>query len=156
MVELEGTFKNHLVQSHCCGQEHIPTRPGRSNSSRLTFITSSDRALRTSLGNLFQCFTCPHDNKIVPNLQSKSFDLKPLPLALSLEILVRSLCLYFSPPYILKGQNFNFQCSFSMEFIVWVTNYCFVCCQQSPVNILYLYCVLSLQLVPTFVLFLLP
>lgn len=95
-------------------------------------------------------FHCPHNNKFVPYVQSKSFDLKPLPPALSLQISERGLSVFITALFIYCKAKMLVSHAVS----VWTSlsgslgrtkHYCFVCCLHSPVSILYLYCFFSLS-----------
>ena len=73
----------------------------------LALKISSDRASSISLGNLFHCLTTltVKDFFLVSNLNLPSLSLKPLPLFLSQQPLLKSLSSSFLklPFYILKG-----------------------------------------------------
>ena len=90
---LEGTLKNHLVQCLCRGQGHLsPIRLLKALSS-LTLNTSKDWTSTTSPDNLFQCLTTLIIKNffLMSRLNLPSFSLKPLPLVLSLQALVKCL-----------------------------------------------------------------
>ena len=87
--------QRHLVQLPCLGQKHpspdqvakSPTQPD------LERFQGDDGASTTSLGYLLQCLTTVIVKNVflMSNLNLPSFSLKPLPLVLSLEALVKSL-----------------------------------------------------------------
>uniref|UniRef100_A0A8C9EVD1 Uncharacterized protein n=1 Tax=Pavo cristatus TaxID=9049 RepID=A0A8C9EVD1_PAVCR len=56
-IELEETFKGHLVQLPCKEQEHLQLHQVLRYTSSLTLNVSMDRAYTTSPGNLCQCLT---------------------------------------------------------------------------------------------------
>ena len=89
----EGTFEGHLIQPPCHEQGHLhpdqvaqsPVQPG--------LECFQDGASTTSLGNLGQGFTALSINNffLIPSLNLPSFILKPPPLVLSLQPLLKSL-----------------------------------------------------------------
>ncbi|KAK4807110.1 hypothetical protein QYF61_018451 [Mycteria americana] len=90
---LEGNFKGHLVQPPCNEQGHLQLDQVAQSPDKLTLTVSRDGASTTSLGNLFQCFTTliVKNFFLISSLNLPSFSLKPLPLVLSQQALVKSL-----------------------------------------------------------------
>ena len=86
-LELEETFKGHLVQLPYSERGHLQLHQVLRAPSSLTLNVSRDGAPTTSLGN--QSF-------LISNLNLPSFSLKPFPLVISPGTLLRSL----SPPFL--------------------------------------------------------
>jgi len=102
-VGLKGSFKDHLFQPLFRGQGHlsldqVPQNPALSS---LAWNTSRDGASTTSLGNRFWCLSTliVKNFFLMPSVNLPSFSLKPLPLVLLLQALIKvSLHLSYKPP----------------------------------------------------------
>jgi len=99
-IGLEGTFKDHLVQSPFHGQGHLPLDQVAQSPIQPALEHVREGAATASPGNLFQCFTTltVQNFFLMSNLNLSSCSLKPLPLMLSLQALVKSLYLSYKPP----------------------------------------------------------
>jgi len=92
LFELEGTLKGHVVQPLCNEQGHLQQIRLLRAPSRLALHVSEDEASTTSLGNLFQCLiTLILKSLFLFNLNLPSSSLKPFPLVLSQQTLLKSL-----------------------------------------------------------------
>ena len=96
---LEGAFRGHLVQPLCSEQGQFNYIRLLRDPSNLTLNVSRDGASTTSLGNLFQCFTTLSVKNafLISSLNLPSFSLKPSPLVLSQQPLLKSLTSSFLP-----------------------------------------------------------
>jgi len=91
--ELEGNFKGHLVQSPCNEQGHRQLDQVSQSPIQPDLECSRDGALTTSSGNQCQCFTTliVKNFFLMSSLNLPSLSLKPLPLVLLLQALLKSL-----------------------------------------------------------------
>lgn len=100
---LEGTFKDHLVQppKHRLWLHQVAQSPFQTHLEYFQWWKYT-----TSLGNLFLHHTTLIIKKILPYIQINlpSFSLKPPPIVLPVEEMVKSFSL-ISPLYILKSDN---------------------------------------------------
>ena len=90
---LEGTFKGHPVQLPCNKQEQIQLDQVAWSPVQPELECSQGGASTTSLGSTFQCFTTLLVKNFfcISSLDLPSFSLKPLPLVLSQQALLKSL-----------------------------------------------------------------
>ena len=90
---LEGNSKGHLVQPPAMSRYIFSQTRLLRAPANLTLNVSRDGASPTSLGNLFQGFTTLIINNLflMSSLHLPSSSLKPLPLVLSLQALLKSL-----------------------------------------------------------------
>jgi len=102
-LELEETFKGHPVQIPCNEQGHPQLNQVFRAWSSLALKVSRHWASTTSPGNLSQCLTIltKKDFSLISNLNLLSSSLKPFPLVLSPQILLKILFpSFFSIPFI--------------------------------------------------------
>ena len=93
-LELEGTFRGHLVQLPCSEQGHAQLNQGDQGPAY------RNGASTRSLGNLFQCLTILTVKYffLIFNQNLPSLSMKQFPLVLSLQTSLKS-----SSPWIVKG-----------------------------------------------------
>lgn len=106
---LERTFKGNLFQLLPVGQGHLPLCEAAQNHVQHDLPACSNRTSMASLGSLFQCLsTLITKNVLMPNLKLSSFNLRPLPLVLSLQALVKvSLHLSYEYSLYIKARCIN-------------------------------------------------
>jgi len=90
---LEGAFKGHLVQLLAVSRAIFNSIRLLRAPSNLTLNVPRDGASTTSLGNLSQCFTAliVKNFFLISSLNLPAFHLKPLPLVLSQQALLKRL-----------------------------------------------------------------
>ena len=94
LLELEGTLNGHLVQLPALNRDTCSSiRCSEPCPQSLTLNVSKDGASTTSLSKLFHCFTTliAKNFLLTSNLNLPSFSLKPFPLLLSQQTLLKSL-----------------------------------------------------------------
>jgi len=93
---LEGTFKGHLVQPSAISRDIFNWIRLLRALSSLTLNVSRDGASTTSLGNLGQCLTTlsVKNFSLLSSVNLPSLCLKPLPLVLSQQALLKSLYIF--------------------------------------------------------------
>ena len=97
---LEGPLKGHLVQLPCNEQGHLQFHQSAQSPSSLTLSVSRDGTSSTSLCNLFQCSTTLIIKNffLISSRNLPSHSLKPFPLVLSQQTLLKSLSSSFLQP----------------------------------------------------------
>ena len=87
------TFKGHLVQLLCNEQEHAQLDQVLGALASLTLSVSRDEVSTTSLDNPCQCLTAlaVKDHSLVSILNLPSLNLKPFPLILLPQTLLKSV-----------------------------------------------------------------
>lgn len=95
--ELGGTLKSHLILLPCSEQGHLQFHQMLRAPSSLTLSIYRDRTSTTSLGNLYHCLTTLIVKSFfcISNLNLPSLSLKPFPLILSQQALLKRLSPYF-------------------------------------------------------------
>ena len=96
LLELKRTLKAHSVQFPCNKQGHLQPDQVSQCPNQPINVPSVGVAFTTSLGNLFQCLTILIVKILflISNLNLPSFSLKPFPLVLSQQNLLKILLSY--------------------------------------------------------------
>lgn len=95
IVWVEGDFEGHVVQLPCKNRDTYSSNRYTGVQSSLTLNVSQDRASTISLDTLFQCFTSITVNNffLTSSLNLHPFSLKPFPIVLLQQILLKNLSL---------------------------------------------------------------